>query len=244
MSANKRNPNSDPYLQMALDMADRGLGKLDMDSLIIKLRNDPKFAADMQKVWNSHRYPEKSLVWAQLGIEQQLFKLPDAAFKVLIFLGMYCHQTGLVQVKLGDICTALDIGRTLAKQCITTLRSCGAIDIAIPSVRHAAPIYRVNPLLVNKGSRRKADATDFTAALQISPDAYILNQDADLVIQTDAVRTDAIAFNRVYLVPPDEAKPVKKRPSKRKQQIEEQLPGQMTFEDAFPEVFDHGKSAD
>lgn len=214
--ANK-NPDGNAVLQALLDLQRLGYGVKSVNDLITAITGDAKLRADLQKTWCGHAYPEKSMVFAQLGIDQRLFTLSDAGYKIITLLGMYCHQSGLIQAKLDDICAAVKIGRTSAKAAVAELRACGALDIAVPPIRHAAPVYRINPALINKGVRRRADVTDFAAHLTITPDDYILNREPDLVVQTDVVRNPEIVYNRLYLVPPDEAKPTKKRPSRRKQ---------------------------
>lgn len=231
--ANTRNPDSNSVLQALLDLTDRGMGTWKVDDLITRISTDPKLRADLQKAWNGHAYPEKSMVYAQLGIDQRLFALSDAAYKIITLMGMYCHQSGLIQAKLEDICSAVQIGRTSAKAAIAELRKCGALTIAVPSVRHAAPVYSVNPALINKGVRRKTDVSGFTAKLKIDPADYIFSQEPELVVQTDVVRAPEIVYNRLYLVPPDEAKPAKKRPSRRKQAADVQPPGQMNIFDVL-----------
>ena len=231
--ANIRNPDSNSVLQALLDLTDRGMGTWKVDDLITRISTDPKLRADLQKAWNAHAYPEKAMVYAQLGIDQRLFELSDAGYKVISLLGMYCHQSGLIQAKLDDICAAVKVGRTSAKAAVAELRKCGALDIAVPSIRHAAPVYRVNPALINKGTRRNTDVSAFTAQLSIDPGDYILNKDPELVVQTDIIRNADIVYNKLYLVPPDEAKPAKKRPSRRKKAADVQLPGQMDIFDVL-----------
>lgn len=230
--ANK-NPDGNAILQALLDLQRLGYGVKSVNELIDTIGCDSKLRADLQKAWNGHAYPEKAMVFAQLGINQHLFTLSDAAYKIIMLLGMYCHQSGLIQAKLDDICTAVQVGRTSAKAAITELRQCGALAVAVPSVRHAAPVYSVNPTLINKGVRRMTDVTGFAAQLTIAPDDYILNREPELVVQTDVVRNPEIVYNRLYLVPPDEAKPAKKRPSRRKQAADVQLPGQMDIFDVL-----------
>lgn len=234
--ANTRNPDNNSVLQALLDLADRGMGTWSVNDLITRIGSDPKLRADIQKAWNGHAYPEKSMVYAQLGIDQRLFTLSDAGYKVITLMGMYCHQSGLIQARLEDICSAVQIGRTSAKAAIAELRKCGALTIAVPSVRHAAPVYSINPALINKGVRRKTDVSGFTSQLKINPDDYLFNKDPELVVQTDVVKNSEIVYNRLYLVPPDEAKPAKKRPPRRKKQdLNEQLPDQMDICDLLGE---------
>lgn len=230
--ANKRNPSSNAVLQALLDAADSGYGTMTINQLIAKLSSDSKLRQDMQAKWDGHAYPDKSMVYAQLGIDQRLFTLSDAGYKLITLLGMYCHQSGRIQAKLDDICAAIKVGRTSAKHAITELRECGAITVDVPASRHAAPIYRVDPALVHKGVRKRSDVSDYVARLTIKPEQYILSRELDMVVQTDTVRSGATLYARMYLAPakrPDDAGP-KRRKSKQSPQ-DAQIPGQMTLSD-------------
>lgn len=234
--AKKRNPDSNSVLQALLDLADRGMQTWRVGDLITKISTDPKLRADLQAAWNAHAYPDKALVYAQLAREQRLFTLTEAAYKVIGLLGLYCHQNGLIQARMDDISTTAGIGRSATKKAVKELLECGALQVERPSARHEAPIYRVNPALINKGVRRKADFRAYAAGLTITPDKYILNRPLELVIQTETVRDKEDVYNKMYLAPPGalkEPKPRAKRTAGSK--ADEQLPGQLSFED-LPEI--------
>lgn len=229
----KRNPDNNTVLQALLDLTDRGMGEWKVKDLVTRISTDPKLRTDLQKAWNSHAYPEKSLVYAQMGITQQLYGLSDAALRIITLLGLYCHQNGLIQARLDDICSAVAIGRSSAKKAITELCECGALVVAIPSAQHAAPIYCVNPALMHKGTRRKANIAAFEEGLAIDPKAYILNRRPSLVVQTDTVRTQALVYSRLRLVSETEIQTVKKHTSRKSKSKadDSQVPGQMTIDD-------------
>lgn len=228
-----RNPDNNTVVQALLDLADRGMGNWKVDELITRLNTDPKLRADVQRAWNAHAYPERSIVYTQLGLYQQMYSLSDAAMRIIMLLGMYCHQSGLVQAKLNDMSAAVQVSRSSAKKAITELCDCGALMISVPSAQHSAPIYRVNPALMHKGTRRRSNIAAFETELTIEPQKYILNRRPELLVQTDIVRTETFAYNRLHLAPADDVQTVKKQPSRRKKKAgdEEQLPGQMSLFD-------------
>lgn len=234
MRKNDRNPSNNSIVQALLDMADRGYGQYTINDAIVRLNNDPQLLKDMQAKWDAHVYPESALQYAQLGINQQLFTLSDTAYKILSMLGMYCHQSGLIQAKIDDICTAVGAGRSTAKKAIKELCDCGAILIAVPSARHNPPIYRVNPAMVNKGKRYKVelDEQDFLANAKVSGlkyDNYILDRKLDLVVQTDKIKSDNVTYNKLYLVSAEElrdrefVKELKRRQKYNKDDIDGQM---------------------
>ena len=224
-------------MQALLDLADHGMSHYKVEELITKISSDRKLRADLQATWNRHAYPERSMTYAQAAIQQTLYTLTPEAYMVLGLLGMYCHQSGLIQVRYDDIVTATGIKRTTCRASLTELRDCGALTVAVPSKRHAAPIYRVNPALYHKGTRRTSAAADFAAGLDIPAERYILNRELELIVETDTIHSGDLTYNTLRLVKPEEAKPDAPRPSRRRVSSapDAPLPGQMSIDD-FPDA--------
>ena len=197
----KRNPDNNPILQAALDVIDCGYGSMTFDQFVTRLSSDRKLREEMKAKWNGHSYPEKSLTWTQHTIDQHVFKLSDTAFKVLNLLGMYCHQNGLIQIKKADIMATLNIKKTTLKQALAELIDCGAIRVELPSAQHSAPVYAVNPALINKGARRKTDVSSFVSKLDIPPNRYLFNQEVGLSTHVETIYSNNMpTFNRFNLV--------------------------------------------
>ena len=233
-----RNPSNNSILQALLDATDCGLGTLTIDQAITKLSSSSKLRTTLQAKWNAHAYPEKSMDWTQLVKAQQLMTLSDTALKLLAFMGMYAHQSTLLQVSYKDLVTFTGIKDRMLRTAVKELKDSGCIRVEKPSVRHAAPIYAVNPALISKGTRRKGKTLDFVERLDGCQD-YILRRSLPLLVQQETVYQDTpdggrIAFNRLRPVPAEEAKPAGKARGKR-QPKGGQLPGQMSLDD-FPEV--------
>lgn len=214
--ANSRNPNSNSILQALLDLSDSGFAK-QVDPIIAKISGDRKLQKDLQAKWDAHAYPEKSMVYAQLTITQALMDLSPQACKILLLLGSYASQTGLVQVSYPTLETATSIKRTMVREAIQELKDCGLIRVRVKPVRHEAPIYSVNPGAISKGARRQSRGTEYKSALIHSgfpKDKYLLDTYApSLVIKCDTVRTEdpdgePIRYNTISLVPAQQAKKV------------------------------------
>ena len=235
-------------MQALLDLKDMGLGTMTIDQAFTKVSNDPRLRNALQAKWNSHAYPERSMEWAQLTKAQQLMTLSDEALKVLTFMGMYAHQSTLLQVAYKDLCCFTGVKRTRLREAIKELVDCGCVRIEQPSVRHAAPIYAVNPSIINKGARRKSSAADF--AKKISGDGcsdFILTRKLPVLVQQEAIYQDVgdgnvIAFNRLTPALPssdDAPRKRKRNTAESSPASDEQLPGQMSindFPDLLPEV--------
>ena len=158
--ANNRNPDHNPMLQALLDMADMGVfaGDATRDQMIAALEAKTpagrKLRRDTQAKWDSHQYPDRSITYAQVAVAPQLTGcLTPEALSVLIFLGTHCLQSGLIRVTYDTISRENRISRTKAREAIAELKACGAIGVFDKNRRHSAPIYSVDPALVNIGKR-------------------------------------------------------------------------------------------
>ena len=236
---NSRNPSSNAILQACLDVKDAGYGGMTFDQMITRLSSDKRLAADLQAKWNAHAYPERAMTWAQLAKEQRLLTLSPDAIKVLTFYGMYCHQSTLLQVSYKDLSAATDIKDRSLRTAVKELIDAGCLRIERPSVRHAAPVYAVNPSIINKGTRRKSNASDFVGKMTACRD-YILQRELPLVVQEQTIYEDTpdggkIAYNRIALATPGEAAKMQQPKRRRKTDPGEQLPGQMSVFD-IPEA--------
>lgn len=263
LMANSRNPNSNSVLQALLDLKDcGGYGEMTLDHIITKISGDRKLQKDLQAKWDAHAYPEHSMVYAQLTITQALMNLSPQACKILLLLGSYASQTGLVQVSYPTLETVTDIKRTMVREAVQELKDHGLIRVRIKSARHSAPIYCVDPGVIAKGSRRQSRATEYRSALiggGFPKNQYLLdNYSPSLVIKCDTVRAEdpngeSIRYNSLSLIPAAEAKKIPestgtstsgKRTRKRSStkgksntaESDAQIPGQRELTDVLAEM--------
>jgi len=111
--------------------------------------------------------------------------LSDTALKVLIFLGMYAHQSTLVQISYKDMSILTGIKLTQLRQAIKELIGAGCLRVDAPSVRHSAPIYAVNSAIINKGKRHNRKGS--TAGFATDPDRYLLKREPEMLVQQETV---------------------------------------------------------
>ena len=236
MAMENPNPNSNTILQALLDLVSNGMGTVTINDAVDKIQSDHKLQKDLQTQWNKHAYPNKSLVYTQVGIEQAAFSLSQTEYMIAGIMGSYASTSGRIQIRNEDICKITRLSRNTVRDALNELARCGAVIVEVPSIHHEAPIYWVNPALYHKGAHRKASKSDFAKSLTIDPDDYILARKFDLVIQTDTIHTENLTYNRLYLETPEvvEAKQTKKSRS-RKAKKTDPMPGQMMVFD-FPEV--------
>lgn len=160
MATVNRNPDHNAYLQACLDLKDMGafVGSATLDQMIAELSAKTpagrKLRRDTQAKWDSHQYADKSIVYAQVAVAPQLMGcLSPEALSVLLFLGTHCLQSGLIRASYDTISRANGISRTKAREAVAELKDCGALGIYDKNRRHSAPIYSVDPALVNIGKR-------------------------------------------------------------------------------------------
>lgn len=261
--ANSRNPNSNSILQALLDLKDcGGYGDMTLDHIVTKISGDRKLQKDLQAKWDAHAYPEKSMVYAQLTITQALMDLSPQACKILLLLGSYASQTGLVQASYPTLEAVAGIKRTMIREAVQELKNHGLIRVRVKPARHDPPIYCVDPGLISKGARRQSRSTEYKSALigdGFPKDKYLLDTYApSLVIKCDTVRSEdpngePIRYNTISLIPAAEAKKVpeptgtstsgkradKRRRSKGESNMPEpvvQIPGQVELNDVLAEM--------
>lgn len=185
---NKRNPTNNAILQACLDIVDSGYGTMSVNDFVTKISTDPKLLKDMQAVWNRHTYPDKSIKWVSITKTDLLMTLSPNAMQVLVFLGMYCHQSTLIQVTYSVLSAITGIKPTKLREAVKELIGSGCIKVAKSSARHDAPIYAVNPALIKAGARAKKDS-GFTQGLHVAD--YILKRTPELIVQETTIKADA-----------------------------------------------------
>lgn len=190
---NKKNPTSNPAIQVLLDLKDLGYG-MQVAPLLSLLEGNRKLQSDVQKKWNAHMYHEKDMVFMQMTLSQAYMTLSGDAVKLLVFLGNYAHQTGLLRVSQKDLEAATMIKRTMLRRALKELVEAGAIAVAVPSARHAAPVYMVNPDVIVKGNRK---ATRNFKSGASGAAQYLLNRQPELRVVSTTVNTGEMIFNDI-----------------------------------------------
>lgn len=239
---NKRNPTNNAILQALIDCEDAGLATMKVADLIVKINNDSQLRTSLQTTWNRHAYPETSMSFAQLTIGDYLMTLSDTELKLAIFLGLHCHQSGLIQISIPNLVSLTGIKRTTCLTALRSLQSCGAIRKWRTSSRHDANIWQVNPAFMLKGVRSNAKAHAYNAAISdaVKPEDYLLRRQRSLVAHERIVHDNAddgtrIAWNEVTAVAPGNTEePPASKPKRRPRKPvadDGDIPGQMTIED-------------
>lgn len=247
----KSNPTSSTILQVLLDLKNNGYGDMNVEDMIKYLQEERELLENLDKQWSSRLYSESSMKWASVTILPSLMNLSPEAIKVLVLLGIYADQTSLIRVTRNVISQVTGIKLTTLKTTLRELEECGAIKVEVKSVRHTAPIYRINGNLIAVGRRNKVFNFDG------DKDKYILKQELHtagmkLVAnrhtdnQPDGTK---IMYHELTLVPaneeePSNVKPTSKGSSKKSlsksntnkagnngQGEDYNIPGQMNFAD-------------
>lgn len=112
-----------------------------------------KLNRNLQARWDSHQYPDSSIVYIQVTNDPRLSLLSCDAQAVLLLLGTHVLQSGLIKITVDTICKLTGLKRTKAKEAIAELKDCGVLAVYRKAARHEAPIYSVDPKVVNVGKR-------------------------------------------------------------------------------------------
>lgn len=112
-----------------------------------------KLNKDLQARWDGHQYPDSSIVYVQVTNDPRISLLSCDAQAVLFLLGAHLLQSGLIKITVDQICKLTGLKRTKAKEAIAELKDCGVIAVYRKSAQHEAPIYSVDPAVINVGKR-------------------------------------------------------------------------------------------
>lgn len=204
--AKNPNPGHNSIVQALLDLQAEGYGELTINQAIDRLRADKKLSTALQNKWNSHYYPDKSIVYAQTTTSPALMQLSPYAVKILCFLGTNCGQSGQIQVSVPTLIEITGVKKTNLRDAIDELEDCGAIRKIRKAIQRNAPIYFVNPELFNIGQRTKAKSIKYLNGLTQST-KYIINHN-DTHYNTQIIREftedGPFVYSRITL--PDKTK--------------------------------------
>lgn len=253
--ANKDNPHDNPIVQALIDLrkCDPALTKT-LDPLIAKVNNDRKLIQATEREWDGHMYNPKSIRFVQLSILGGLWRLSPNALKVLLLLGCYASQSGLIRVKVPLLAQIAGMSQNTVRDALQALDKCGAVRIAKKAVRHSAAIYKVNEAVINIGKRTQHDF-----GYDGLPGDYLPNMTApdNLVLVTEsATYTTAdgrrIVFNDLQARSAEDAKKApsdvgttsqgatrkNKHTKKPDSGQDDQIPGQTNITDYIPDPVD------
>lgn len=253
-----RNPCSCAQLQALLDIDGRGgFSNMTFSQVIKKITEDKKLQDDLQKQWNSHLYPDRDMVYAQITITPALQKLSPRALKVLVYLGSYTSQSTLIKISYPVLEVVTGIKRTMLREAVKELEDNGIIYVRVKPARHEAPIYSVNPTIFNKGTRSKVKENDYLRKLVATgfnkSDMLSTGEtDTGHSIKCETVRGfdangEKITYNHITIEPKNPEPTTKEDPGKRTgtrrfhhnnhttSDDGEQIPGQFEIAD-FPEA--------
>lgn len=213
----RRNPDSNPLVQALIDLEDAGMGTLSVSQALIKLNNDQQLRRDLGTRFNQRGYAADKVTYTQLSISSTptIMALSQSAFKVLVFLGMYCSQEGFISCKQTVIGRVTGISSKSVWSALQELTKAACIRVVVPAARHASPIWQVDPGIMHSGKRllQKSRARDYADAVR---DVKPLPQPQELIpVTTSIYRTlpdgTKLAYYTVDLQPPpaeDEKKAV------------------------------------
>lgn len=152
--SNPNNPSSSTVLQILLDCQANGGWPAEALNLMLEAAQaDPKLCRATDKLFDSHRYPENSILWTKHRIDNELPRILSPEEKLILdTFEQYMNQSNLLQISSRMLvkCTGLN-DRTVRKSLDSLIeKGCIAIHTAGPSNR--AKIYMLNPEIATVGN--------------------------------------------------------------------------------------------
>lgn len=253
MASNDRNPTNSSILQALLDVEDAGF-KTQLEPVIAKLQSDKKLLQDLETRFQQRGYNQDKIKYTQLTIDERLVRLSNNATNVLLYLGMFCSQNGLVSIKLDELATATACGsKDTARRAVKQLMDNGLLVEIDGKRRHEPPVWQVHPGVIHSGKRMTVTTQVHDFMAKVKPGTKnLFREELPLVTQQDSIYRklpdgSKVYFMHLHLVPQAEKEPsdtgtmsegprVNSRHNNSKAQQggqDEQLPGQM-------DIYDYG----
>lgn len=197
-------------LQALKDLKESGayVGTMTLDDMIRNLSQTTaecrKLNKDLQAKWDSHQYPDSSIVYVQVSNDPKVTTcLSCDAQAVLILLGTNVLQSGLIKITIDTICKLTGLKRTKAKAAVKELKDCGVLAVYMDSARHEAPIYSVDPKIINVGKRTNTQYRQHMDHVKLGEDKdknpipYLLNQEPawDIIRKATTMTVDDVEYD-------------------------------------------------
>lgn len=196
-------------LQALKDLKESGafVGTMTLDDMIYNLSQGTdcrKLNKELQAKWDSHQYPDSSIVYVQVSNDPKVTTcLSCDAQAVLLLLGTNVLQSGLIKITIDMICKLTGLKRTKAKEAVKELKDCGALAVYMDSARHEAPIYSVDPKIVNVGKRINTQYKQHMDHVKLGEDKdknpipYLLKQEPawDIIRKATTMTVDEVKYD-------------------------------------------------
>lgn len=148
----KEHPTS---IQMLKDLKSVGCSSMLVDDLLKELDDDPKKLKEVEELFKSHQYPNKSITWIKRFIDiDYSYCLSEYAIKVFDFMQTHMRNgTNLLQISLNDLLLVLHSkSKHSIQNAIDELIFNGFIAIKIKGKGRVSNVYMVNPEIAIKGN--------------------------------------------------------------------------------------------
>ena len=148
----KEHPTS---IQMLKDLKSVGCSSLLIDQLLDELKNDPKKLNEVEELFKSHQYPNKSITWIKRFIDIDYERcLSEYGIKVFDFMQAHMRSgTNLLQISLNDLLLVLNSkSKHTIQNAIDELIFNGFIAIKFKGKGRVPNVYMVNPKIAIKGN--------------------------------------------------------------------------------------------
>ena len=142
-------------IQMLKDLRSVGCSSILVDQLLDELQNDAKKLNDVEELFKSHQYPNKSITWIKRFIEIDYQScLSEYGIKVFDFMQVHMRNgSNLLQISLNDLLLVLDSkSKHTIQNALNELIEKGFIAIKIKGKGRISSVYMINPQIAIKGN--------------------------------------------------------------------------------------------
>lgn len=142
-------------IQMLKDLKSVGCSSILVDQLLDELKNDPQKLNDVEELFKSHQYPNKSITWIKRFIDFDYQScLSEYGIKVFDFMQVHMRSgTNLLQISLNDLLLVLNSkSKHTIQNALNELLEKGFIAIKIKGKGRVSSVYMINPQIAIKGN--------------------------------------------------------------------------------------------
>lgn len=160
---NPNNPTNSSCVQILLDMnakihdqAEAEKAQECIEYLLKFTKEREEYRKSVDRLWDTHAYPENSLTWGKNYFEYAIEKvLTGDATKVLLVFMRYINQSNTLQVSFDRLAELAGVSEKTARRGVAQLLKYGCIAKETPGIGRTPTTYMLNPLISRVGNSNK-----------------------------------------------------------------------------------------
>lgn len=155
-SKNPENKECSSIKQVLLDMKSAGFNPLLIDDLLGEFEDEPGKAEEAERIYLSHQYPQRSIVFFKVSNKIEFFKILSP--KAVVVLNAMCStmNTGnLIQITQDDLLNITNLGnKKTIREALIELQENGFVVVKLKGNTRRGTVYMINPLVATSGTKK------------------------------------------------------------------------------------------